>query len=210
MECVLWDWNGTLLDDAEYAVSVRNRIFPRFGLPALSSMAEYHAQFTFPVRTYYERAGVTDENFVAVANAWMDEYVAGCADLRLMPDALWVLDRFRASGARQAVLSASHVETLRAQLARFPILPYFDELLGLDHIYATSKEHLGREYLKREEIAPERTALLGDTLHDAEVAKALGCRCVLIARGHQSRETLLTAGVPVTATLTEACELLTQ
>ena len=65
-------------------------------------------------------------------------------------------------------------------------------------------------YMAQSGFAASDAVMLGDTLHDAEVAKALGCRCVLIARGHQSRETLLTAGVPVTATLTEACELLTQ
>ena len=43
--------------------------------------------------------------------------------------------------------------------------------------------------------------MIGDTLHDAEVARAMGTRCMLVARGHHSRETLLTAGVPVAATL---------
>ena len=66
---VFWDWNGTLLDDLAYAVDVRNRVFPRFGLPPIDSLERYYEQFTFPVRLYYERAGVTDANFTAVANA---------------------------------------------------------------------------------------------------------------------------------------------
>ena len=48
--------------------------------------------------------------------------------------------------------------------------------------------------------------MIGDSLHDAEVARALGTRCVLVARGHQSRETLLEAGVPVMKSLREAAE----
>lgn len=48
--------------------------------------------------------------------------------------------------------------------------------------------------------------MIGDTLHDAEVARALQVRCVLIARGHQSKETLLKAGVPVDSSLAEAAE----
>ena len=44
---VLWDWNGTLLDDLAYAIGVRNRTFPAFGLPRIESVAEYHRQFTF-------------------------------------------------------------------------------------------------------------------------------------------------------------------
>ena len=36
IEQVLWDWNGTLLDDLEYSIQVRNNIFPAFHLPTLS------------------------------------------------------------------------------------------------------------------------------------------------------------------------------
>ena len=49
---ILWDWNGTLLDDLQYAISVRNRTFPAFGLPTIDSLEEYYRQFTFPVRLY--------------------------------------------------------------------------------------------------------------------------------------------------------------
>ncbi len=203
---VLWDWNGTLLDDAAYAMGVRNRVFPRFGLPALGSLAEYHAQFTFPVKDYYTRAGVTEQNFVQVAHAWMEEYLRGCAQVPLFADAQAALDAFAAAGAAQAVLSASKADTLRDQLHEAGILSRFCAVLGLTHIYATSKEAVGRAYLAQCGVPPQACVMLGDTLHDAEVALALGVPCVLVARGHQSRETLLTAGVPVTGSLGEAAE----
>lgn len=207
-ELILWDWNGTLLNDAQYAIDVRNRVFPRFNLPTLESMADYHAQFTFPVNLYYERAGVTDDNFVAVANAWMDEYVSNCETVPLFDDAVTTLAAFAAAGFHQAVLSASQLDTLKRQLACAGILDLFDTVLGLSHIYATSKARIGQDYLTACGVNPQACVMLGDTLHDAEVAQALGCRCVLIARGHQSRQTLLTAGVPVVASLTEASTLL--
>lgn len=203
-ELVLWDWNGTLLDDAAYAIGVRNRVFPRFGLPMVTSLAEYHEQFTFPVSEYYYRAGVTDDNFVDVANAWMAEYLRGMDAVPLFDDAQPALEAFRLAGCAQAVLSASKLDTLREQLAHAGILQRFDAVLGLDHIYATSKEVIGREYLARRGTDAANCVLLGDTLHDAEVAGALGCRCVLITRGHQSRSRLESAGWPVCDTLTEA------
>ena len=94
------DWNGTLLDDLTYAIGVRNCTFPAFGLPRIGSVAEYHRQFTFPVRRYYERAGVTDETFVAVAHAWMAEYVRGFDAVPLHGDAVETLARFAAAGVR--------------------------------------------------------------------------------------------------------------
>ena len=93
------------------------------------------------------------------------------------------------------------------QIAQFDIQHYFATLLGLDDIYAGSKEDIGRQYLRRCGIAPEETCMIGDTLHDADVARAIGAHCVLVARGHQSRETLLTSGYPVVNTLEEAAEL---
>ena len=201
---VLWDWNGTLLDDLAYAIGVRNRTFPAFGLPRIGSVAEYHRQFTFPVRRYYERAGVTDETFVAVAHAWMAEYVRGFGTVPLHVDAAEALARFAAAGVRQAVLSATRRDMLESQIARFPIRAYFTDVLGLSDIYARSKEAVGLDYLARCGVPAASTLMIGDTLHDAEVARAMGTGCVLVARGHQSRETLLTAGVPVMDTLLEA------
>ena len=204
---VFWDWNGTLLDDASYALGVRNRTFPAFGLPTLDSLEAYREQFTFPVSDYYRAAGVTDENFVAVANAWMAEYVRGQDGVPLFPDAEEALRRFSAAGLRQAVLSASQKQQLAHQLETAGILSRFEAVLGLSHIYATSKEDIGRAYIADCGLPPQSCVLLGDTLHDADVARAMGARCVLIARGHQSRDTLGKAGVPVCDTLREACDV---
>ena len=208
MKQILWDWNGTLLDDLRYGMAVRNRVFPAFNLPTIDSLETYHAQFTFPIRLYYERAGVTDDIFVAVAHAWMDEYVRGFASVPLHADARQTLDFFSRTGLRQVVLSASRRDLLTQQIARFDIQHYFADILGLGDIYAGSKEEIGRHYLQNCGIAPEETLMIGDTLHDAEVAAAIGARCVLVARGHQSRQTLLTAGVPVVDTLKQAADII--
>lgn len=205
---VLWDWNGTLLDDAAYALAVRNRVFPRYGLPALPDMDAYRAQFTFPVREYYRRGGVTDAQFPAVARAWFDEYARGCADLTLAPYAEETLEAFAAVGCPQVVLSASEKRLLLEQMGRFGILHRFAAVLGLEGIEAASKESLARGYLARAGVEPGRCVLLGDTLHDADVAAAVGARCVLVARGHQGRDTLAKAGVPVADDLREAAKLI--
>ena len=205
---ILWDWNGTLLDDLQYGMSVRNRIFPDFDLPTIDSVEEYHKQFTFPIRLYYERAGVTDENFVEVAHAWMAEYVRGFPTVPLHVDAREALERFAQKGLRQVVLSATKRDMLRTQIAQFNIQHYFHDVLGLGDIYAGSKEDIGRQYLQGCGIAPEETLMLGDTLHDADVARAIGAKCILIPRGHQSRKTLETAGFPIVETLLDVLDMI--
>ncbi len=207
-QVILWDWNGTLLDDVQYALGVRNRVFPRFGLPAIEDLQTYHEQFTFPVRLYYERAGVTEENFVAVANAWMNEYLSGCHAVALFPDALQALDSFKDAGFTQLVLSASKEDNLRDQLGSAGILHRFQAVLGLSHIYATDKTDLARAWIKETNTDPAACVLLGDTAHDAFVADSLGMGCVLISRGHMSETRLLSTGHPVCGSLEEAAKLI--
>ncbi|MBN1778332.1 MAG: HAD family hydrolase [Clostridiales bacterium] len=203
---ILWDWNGTLLDDVRYALGVRNRVFPRFGLPAIGDIETYHEQFTFPVKLYYERAGVTEENFVAIAHAWMDEYVAGVNTVPLFADAVSALDRFQQAGWMQVVLSASQEDNLRSQLAHTGILERFQAVLGLSHIYATDKTDIARAWLADNQIDPASCVMVGDTVHDAVVADSLKMDCVLIARGHMGRARLLATGHPVCMSLAEAAD----
>ena len=135
IEQVLWDWNGTLLDDLEYSIQVRNAIFPAFHLPLLESVEEYHRQFTFPVRLYYQRAGVTDEIFDDVAHAWMAEYERCMDTIPLHEDAVKTVERFQRAGLRQTVLSASEQTLLRRQLALYGLEGRFDAILGRGDIY---------------------------------------------------------------------------
>jgi len=53
-----------------------------------------------------------------------------------------------------------------------------------------SKVQVGKSWLAQSGIAPSSCVMIGDTDHDAEVAKALGTKCVLYTGGHQSRRRL--------------------
>lgn len=204
---VFWDWNGTLLNDLDHCIAVRNRVFPRYGLPCIESVRQYHDQFTFPVRLYYERAGVTEETFVEVANAWMEEYMRGCHAIPLHTGARVALEQLAGAGVKQVVLSASDQAILREQLAQYELESYFADVLGLSHIYATGKQSIGQAYLRAANLPLHQCILLGDTLHDAQTADAMGVDCLLIAQGHQSRQSLVSAGKPVVNCLAEAVNL---
>ena len=201
---VLWDWNGTLLDDVHAALDVNNEIFPRFGLSPLGEVADYHRVFRFPVREYYRDLGVTDDIFPDVANAWSQGYMEKSKACHLQKYAPEALEAFRQAGLHQVILSASKEQHLHEQIARFPIGGYFDAALGLSHIYATSKVQLAKDFLQAHGVDPKQAIFLGDTLHDAEVSRAIGCDCLLILGGHQAKSTLLEAGVPVLNDLREA------
>jgi len=181
---ILWDWNGTLLSDVPLVVRINNEVFARHGY-RLTSEEEYRRIFRFPVKDYYTDIGVTDEDFPLVAKEWNE-------------------------GFHQAIISASQVDQLRAQVVKFPELDgMFDDILGLGDVYAVSKVQLAKDYLSRKGYDPADTVFLGDTSHDAEVARAIGCRCLLISGGHQCDAVLRQVpGVEVLPSLRAAADVL--
>ena len=76
-------------------------------------------------------------------------------------------------------------------LDHYNLTKYFDNIIGLDNIYAGSKTHLGLSLVEQLNLPKEQILFIGDTLHDAEVAEAMGVNSILIANGHQVKEKLI-------------------
>ena len=89
------------------------------------------------------------------------------------------------------------LDYLHDQLSRYPIAPFFEEVLGIHDVYARSKESLAQRFIAHSGIDPQGVVFAGDSVHDYEVASAAGCRCVLIANGHEHKDKLKQCGCPV-------------
>jgi phosphoglycolate phosphatase len=197
---VIWDWNGTLLNDMEACVRAMNGMLARRGLKSID-LETYREVFTFPVIDYYRMLGfdLEREDFDAVATEFHGLYFAALEGASLQPGAIETLTAFQNKRDRQIVLSATETESLKTQMGRYDLPPFFDGLLGADNLRAHGKIGYARDYFRsRPEIDPATVILIGDTRHDYEVAAALGCRCILVRNGHQNldrfrfdRETLL-------------------
>ena len=209
-ELILWDWNGTLLDDVELCVDALNRLLAEYGYPQRYDRDQYQAIFGFPIEEYYIRAGFdfSRHSFAELAEKYMEDYVPASAACPLMDGAVDALETFRDAGLRQVVLSASKRDTLRAQVEQRGVTGYFDRLLGLGDIYAKSKVEIGLAYLREGGFDPAKAVMIGDSTHDFEVAQALGVRCVLQSGGHQPPEKLKETGASVVAGLREAAKLI--
>lgn len=201
---VIWDWNGTLLDDRWLVVEAMNILLDKRGLPRVE-FDFYQRHFCFPVQDYYVKLGFDfdKEPFDVAAVEFIVEYEKRRFECRLQEGAEDGLKRVRQSGRGQAILSATQQDSLDSYVAHYGIAPYFSELIGLPDHYARSKAERGRDWLKNHHWKPEETLLIGDTLHDLETARAIGAPCVLVAQGHYSRERLEEGGVPCFNNLAE-------
>lgn len=207
---VLWDWNGTLLDDRDFTLSCLNALLEEFGYPQRYGVDAYLELFDFPIEEYYKKAGFdfARHPYPLLAERFMARYNPGAGRCRPTAAAVETLAAVRGMGVRQVVLSATRQDTLHRQVAEQGLTGFFDELLGLGDIYGKSKVQAGRDWMARAGIDPHTAVMVGDTLHDAEVAAAMGARCVLVTTGHHSRSRLLTAGCPVIDALSQLPALL--
>ena len=191
---IIWDWNGTLLDDAAYCLHLTDGLLRQHRLMPMETLEVYREKFGFPVIDYYASIGFGNDIFPTVAVQWMDGYMKDEASIPLQSDAIDVSERFRQAGLHQVIISASKLENLQRQLDSRPYFGFFDDPCGLNDIYAGSKVDIAKKWMQDHAVRPDETLLIGDTLHDLEVARAIGCTCMLVENGHQSKRRLNEAG----------------
>ncbi len=206
---IIWDWNGTLLDDRWLCVEAINQSLDKRNMPTLSE-SQYKEIFCFPVKDYYKKVGFTfDQEPFHVAG---DEFVAYYGNqfnrVDLHDEAIPVLNKIKASGRSQSVLSAGKQEFLNDWIQEHNLSDYFIKVLGIDNQYATGKTALGLAWMDELDYDPHEVVMVGDTIHDSEVAKAMGIDCVLVENGHVSRDRLETTGRKVVSNLSGFVDLL--
>lgn len=183
---IIWDWNGTLLDDVGHAVSVMNSLLEEHELPKLER-ERYRKIFDFPVLRYYEALGFNFEKeaFESLCHKFVDRFMAGFANLPLIPEMKSVLMTLHQEGLSQSILSATDQPNLNSMVSHFDLNELFQFVFGIDNKFAGSKIDRGHELIRLSGIPKNETVIIGDTLHDLEVARALGIDAVLISHGHQ-------------------------
>ena len=201
---LIWDFNGTVLQDIDLAIRCTNTMLAARNLPTFPSLEVYREVFGFPIDEYYRSLGFDFEKEdydTVLAPEWVAMYMEGEPTCPMMEGAAEAISSVKAMGVSQILLSATEQEMLTVQLERLGIYGEFDEVIGLDNIHAWSKKAQALAWKERNPDA--RPLFLGDTLHDADVAAAVGGDCVLFCGGHQSRNRLEATGYPVISDIRE-------
>ena len=183
---IIWDWNGTLLDDVDLMVDVISDILEDHGLGRLSRES-YRELFRFPIRDYYQALGFNLEkvSFEKLSERFTLGYKTGLPKTRLHRGMKEFLDSVWQANICQSVLSAAQEEYLNEQLTHFGVRHYFEHVYGLTDYHAASKVERGKQLMEVAQIPRDTALLIGDTDHDLEVAQALGVEVLLLADGHQ-------------------------
>lgn len=184
---VIWDWNGTLLNDMDVCIESMNIMLKKRNLKTLN-LDSYREKFCFPVKQYYQAIGFNfeEEPFAELAKEFIVTITRLNYKCHIFDDVIDKLIEFKKKGIRQIIISASEEKTLLKQVKECNIDSFFYEILGLDNFHAHSKADIALEYIKKKNIESYETVWIGDTLHDSDIAESLNMKPILINRGHQN------------------------
>lgn len=160
---------------------------------------DYREQFDFPVREYYKRLGLPYKGteFSEISSHFIQKYHHHWKECPLQKYAREVISAIASLGLYQSLLSAGKEDHVKSFVRHHNLQGYFFSVVGTTNIYAEGKIDRATSFMQTSALKDQRYLLVGDTLHDHEVAQALGINCLLYSKGHHSEQKLAQAGSPI-------------
>jgi phosphoglycolate phosphatase-like HAD superfamily hydrolase len=207
---LVWDWNGTLLDDLKLVVDATNVCLATVGGPVITA-EDHRRDFRRPILDYYAHVlerPVDQVEFQLLDDAFHDAYRARINEVTLVPDALEAMAKW--SGT-QSLLSMFFHDELLIEVERHGLGA---RLVRVDGLPGTVGGHRKATYLERHlkalELDPADVVMIGDSVDDGDAARSVGATAVLYAGGFTDTALLKATGLPVAYSLVEAVDLALQ
>ena len=182
---IFWDFNGTILDDAGLCYDILSEMLIEEERPSVT-FEEYLMIFDFPVESYYAKVyDLNKTDFKTLAHRFINRYQPRSLDLKLHDHVIEAIHHFESLGHTNILLSASEKKNLDVQMKHYGIEHLFKDVLSTSDVYGRSKLDVAKRYVESTGIDPKSCVMIGDTLHDAEVAESLGFRIIIYTKGHQ-------------------------
>jgi phosphoglycolate phosphatase len=206
---IVWDWNGTLINDTSLCVDILNKILSLHDQPSIS-IEYYRNNFSFPVSAFYKRISLpsSGKKFDDVSLSFISEYRLKWKECNLQPGVLQILKLIQQLGLRQSILSAGNQSDVEVFLDHFNLVSFFNQVFGTDNIKAEGKIELGKKFITDSNLRPDEILLVGDTIHDLQVANEIGFSVLLFSQGHNSNNQLFGYSVPIINDLMEVAQYL--
>lgn len=193
---VIWDWNGTLLDDIGASLASVNDMLAKRGEPPMDKNRYKECMGTPIIRFYEQVFDLSKEDYASILAEYNAGYMYHLADCTLTDGAAEAIEKFAAAGVHQAIVSSSNSAQLCENAKKYGVFDKFEAVLGAADFKADSKIERARLYLAE---SAEKGAVLvvGDLEHDAEMAAEIGADCVLLTSGHEHPERLKRSGAVI-------------
>ena len=207
---LVWDWNGTVLNDFEIILRSTNDSFGDHGLPPITA-DQYRTQIKMPIRAFYADIlgyAPTDEQWEAMDVTFHKYYVAYERQARLSDGLPDLFRDWAGRGHSQSLLSMYHDDKLVPVVEHHGIAHHFALVQGTTPPRPARKaEHLA-DHLRRLRLDPATVVLIGDSPDDAAAAYSVGARVILYSGGFAAASSLRATGAPIADTLADAVTMI--
>ena len=199
---VIWDWNGTVLDDLDVSLDAVNDMLERRGIKTIDKET-YYEYLDTPIIKFYQRAlGREDVPFDEISREFNDYYRKNIHRTALTKGVREVIEELKHRGIPQMIISASHISYIEAQVKELGLEGCFEKIIAAEDYVAGSKVERAVKYMDGVKAYRTGRLVVGDTLHDYEMAKSLDARCILLTSGHEGEKKLKRTDALVVDTLT--------
>lgn len=178
---IIFDWNGTLVDDALRALAATNQVLTTYSRAPLD-LAEFSARFKLPLPVFLRDLGVDAADRAGAQQLWNRGLAQG--ETRLQPGAAALLQLAHRTGLTLGVVSAAAEEVVRADAVT----------LGIDRYLSFIAGSIADKFAALTDISArfsEPMLYIGDTEYDMAAAHAAGAIPIGYGRGYRPRSALI-------------------
>lgn len=181
---VVFDWNGTLYDDAHAVLVAQNDCLGHMGLDSRITQNDMEAYDHFPLAEYFQRFGLREEVFLErsaelFACFWETynrlEHKGG---IHLRAGTRELLDNLSAQGVTLAVLSNKGHDALVKKLDDLNLTGYFAMVDGVasqaSTIQKLTKPDRLQAIVNTLSFEPSRCVMIGDSTEDIRAGSHIG------------------------------------
>ena len=191
---VLFDWNGTVLDDANASLAGANALFSAAGCKEIS-LARFRKTFQIPIDQYVNQNGLSKseykKNVVEFQRIFRNEYREHVKYCKTKKNARKLLQWLQKKKIKIGILSADMEEDIHFNLKRLKLESYIDAIVG--HKTIVTGQHASKDVPKAArllKVPKENLLIVGDTGHDISVGKEFNVPVVAVTGGYYSRKRL--------------------
>ena len=194
---IIWDYNGTIINDAELAVKAENMVLKSYGKPEIT-LEYYLKECEMPLINFYNKIfDMENYDYSEIAQRFITHYDELFETADIFPEVREMIEYLSAKGYSQGVISGFETTRLVNSLKKFGLEKYFKFMSGSDDFSAGDKSERAVRIVEKYGFDPKETLFIGDMYHDYETAEKVGSDCILIAKGHQGAEVLRSYGINV-------------
>lgn len=200
IDMIIFDWNGTLLDDAQATWQAANEVLKYFNRSPID-FELYKNSITVPTRNFYLKMGCTEkqlkESSTESVRIFHSHYEKISATALLRDGAIEALSWLKSKNIPCLILSNHLEESISAHIQRLNISQYFEAIIANTNKrtsrYRRSKDDSLQKFLAERMGPINKLLFIGDSPEEAELARRFNGRSILIKGGAYSDDRLVEA-----------------